>query len=206
MWPAWCRWRWAVTTGWWTAPWELSGSQSSASSWRSPSPCCSDRTVKAAATGRALSPERSDWFRARLGPFRDWPAFQSGHSQLILVEKRQNSLRFPVCLAVSPARLSVSFLILTHPLFIKRPQNNERPELGFISHRIASGHCRLNIEQFTKGNVTSQQEELNRKRVCILFFFFSTHDSAVLSESRNGTKKCNCWLILVCLKARMFQH
>lgn len=31
----------------------------------------------------------------------DWPACQSGHSQFSLQEKRQNSLRLPVCLVVS---------------------------------------------------------------------------------------------------------
>lgn len=69
----------------------------------------------------------------------DWPACQSGHSQFSLQEKRQNSLRLPICLAVSSVCYSLfSFSLIFYLLRAPRPK---RPELGLFYHRIASGHC-----------------------------------------------------------------
>lgn len=98
----------------------------------------------------------------------DWPLCQSGHSQFSLQEKRQNSLRLLVCLAVFSVYYSLfSFSLI---FYLLRAPHPERPELGLFYHRIASGYCQWNIEQFTKGNVTSLVSEKNQKRLCLCVF------------------------------------
>lgn len=69
----------------------------------------------------------------------DWPACQSGHSQFSLQEKRQNSLRLPVCLAL----FSVCYSLFSFSLifYLLRAPHPERSELGLFYHRIASGQC-----------------------------------------------------------------
>lgn len=108
------------------------------------------------------SPERSE-----AAPSCDWPAFQSGHSQSSLVEKRQKSLRYPpprhfpplsvfpclprlfVCLSVCPHSHSSS-------IYWKRPQRRES--------RIWAD-CSQNSEQFFRREML-QVSDLNQPPAC----------------------------------------
>lgn len=165
-WPAWCRWRWAATTGSWTAPSGPSGWQSSASSWRNPSPCCSDQTVKAGpgrtepsrpGPGHRRDPSRSLLWLASL-PIRSLPVVPRGEEAEVTPLPPHPpclSLRvsFPLSVCLPPS-VCPSVLTLTHLLFIESALNAERAEFGPIPPRIANN--------FSKGNVTSQRFELNR--------------------------------------------